>query len=95
MRHGTTGIGRSDALEFLPCLRIRHMVQEGDRVIERDLRRPGARDRKLHLAQRVIGVLLTPRVSCVARERERQASTGAESALQPPDGDMPAGDSSE
>ena len=49
-------IGRGDPLECLPRLRIRHVMQEGDRSIELHLGRFGAADGEVHRAQVFAGV---------------------------------------
>jgi hypothetical protein len=58
MRHRAASVCRRDSLEFIPCLWIRHVMQEGDRSIELHLGLFGAGDGKVDRAQRVAGVLL-------------------------------------
>ena len=63
MRHRAARIDRRDLLERLPRLRIRHVVQEGDRAIELHLGWCGAGDGKVDRAQEVAGMLLGPGLS--------------------------------
>ena len=58
MRHRAPGIGRCDLLECLPCLWIRHVMQEGDRPIELHLGLFGAGNGKVNRAQGMAGVLV-------------------------------------
>ena len=56
--HRALGIVFCDSLERLPCLWVRHVMQQGDRPIEFLLGLFGAGDGKVNPAQRVAGVLL-------------------------------------
>ena len=42
MRHRAVGIGRGDLLECLPRLRIRHVMQKGDSMVEFHLGLPAS-----------------------------------------------------
>lgn len=86
LRHRASGIGGRDSLECLPCLWIRHVMQERDCAIELLLGLPGAGNKNVDRAQGVS--VLLDRVSRFARaaseqEEDHQACSAVQEDLLP------------